>query len=63
MWVRDFLAMDLDQDVEAGIRILTYGYDSALFANNSTAGISEFARAFLEAIKNSRRLPGVRIVL
>lgn len=54
MWVRDFLPSDLAHDVRGGIRILTYGYDSTLFANNSNAGISEFSRAFLETLKNAR---------
>lgn len=59
MWVRDFLGGDLDDGIAGGIRILTYGYDSTLLANDSNAGVSEFARAFLEAIENARRLPHV----
>lgn len=55
MWVRDFLASDLDHYAPGPVRILTYGYDSTLFANNSNAGISEFSRCFLDAITNSRR--------
>lgn len=61
MWVRDFLARDLDHDTPGKFRILTYGYDSTLSANNSNAGICEFSRGFLESIKNVRRLRGVRI--
>lgn len=61
MWVRDFLARDLDHDAPGKFRILTYGYDSTLSANNSNAGICEFSRGFLESIKNVRRLRGVRI--
>lgn len=60
MWVRDFLGADLEDGVAGGIRILTYGYDSTLLANNSNAGVSEFARSFLEAIENARRSPHVR---
>lgn len=59
MWVRDFLTRDLDHQLGGGIRVLTYGYDSTLLDNNSNAGISEFARSFLETLKNARRLPDV----
>lgn len=61
MWIRDFLAKDLSHKVSGKPRILTYGYDTKLLANTSNAGIREFSRAFLEAIKNARRLPDVRI--
>lgn len=61
MWIRDFLARDFDHDDPGKFRLLTYGYDSALVANNSNAGISEFSKTFLRAIQNARRNPDVRI--
>lgn len=62
MWPRDFLTKDLDHQLAGGTRVLTYGYDSTLLANNSNAGVSEFARSFLETLKNARRFPDVRIL-
>lgn len=62
MWVRDFLAGDINHDSPGKVRVLTYGYDSTLFANNSNAGISEFSRSFLEAMRNARRLSSVCIL-
>lgn len=59
MWVRDFFTRDLDHQLGGGTRVLTYGYDSTLLENNSNAGISEFARTFLETLKNAHRLPDV----
>lgn len=38
MWLRDFLPNHVP-----GARILTYGYDSTLLGNNSTASIREFS--------------------
>ncbi|KAI5779614.1 hypothetical protein EDC01DRAFT_671014 [Geopyxis carbonaria] len=58
MWLKDFLAQDM---LHAGYhtRILTYGYDSTLFGDtgNSDASIHEFARHFLEAVKDARNKP------
>lgn len=63
MWIRDFLAEDLDHDSLGKCRILTYGYDSRLVANDSRAGVCEFSRSFLEAIKNSRRLDNASVFI
>lgn len=49
MWLRDFLP-----EYVPNARILTYGYDSTLFKNNSTASIREFSRNFLEALSSAR---------
>lgn len=62
MWVRDFLAADLADELACGVRILTYGYDSTLLASTSNAGIAEFARAFLETLKSARRADDVRFL-
>ncbi|KAI5837656.1 hypothetical protein DFP73DRAFT_531594 [Morchella snyderi] len=56
MWVRDFLAKDLKHRQEPRVRILTYGYNSGLLSNTSTAGIAEFAQGLLESVTNARRL-------
>lgn len=49
MWLRDFLPEAIPT-----ARILTYGYDSKLLDNNSTASIVEFSRNFLEALTSAR---------
>lgn len=49
MWLRDFLPEHVPNT-----RILTYGYDSTLFKNNSTASIQEFSRNFLQALNSAR---------
>lgn len=49
MWLRDFLPENTPH-----ARILTYGYDSKLLGNNSTASIREFSRNFLEALNSAR---------
>lgn len=45
MWLRDFLP-----DYVPNARILTYGYDSTLLKNKSTASIREFSHNFLQAL-------------
>lgn len=49
MWLRDFLPEAIPT-----ARIMTYGYDSKLLNNNSTASIREFSRNFLEALASAR---------
>lgn len=49
MWLRDFLP-----EATPRARIMTYGYDSRLLNNNSTASIHEFSRNFLEALTSAR---------
>lgn len=49
MWLRDFLPEHVPNT-----RILTYGYDSTLFKNNSTASTQEFSRNFLQAVNSAR---------
>lgn len=49
MWLRDFLPENI-----TNARILTYGYDSTLLGNHSTASIREFSRNFLEALTAAR---------
>lgn len=49
MWLRDFLPEHIPS-----ARILTYGYDSTLLKNNSTASILEVSRNLLEALNTAR---------
>lgn len=49
MWLRDFLPEHVPT-----ARILTYGYDSTLFGNDSTSSISDFAGRLLETLKTAR---------
>lgn len=49
MWLRDFLPEHVPN-----ARILTYGYNSTLLKNNSTASILEFSQNFLEALNTAR---------
>jgi len=58
MWIQDFLAPDL---VVSDVRILTYGYDSALLESTSNAGLREFAFQFLCALDSARRNSEVSI--
>lgn len=57
MWLRDFLPQSVPD-----ARILTYGYDSKLFMNNSTASIREFSRNFLEALNTARANDTVNLI-
>lgn len=59
MWIRDFLEGDIEHRQAPRVRILTYGYDSPLLCNTSTAGITEFAQGLLESVTNARRLSDV----
>jgi hypothetical protein len=58
MWLRDFLPKDLNSEAP---RIMIYGYDSALMKSRSDASIHEYARQFLEALKNARSIESVCI--
>lgn len=49
MWLRDFLPEHVPT-----VRILTYGYDSALLGSASNASIYDFAMRFLQALKAAR---------
>ncbi|KAL0632798.1 hypothetical protein Q9L58_008314 [Maublancomyces gigas] len=49
MWLRDFLPEHVP-----GARILTYGYDSTLLGNNSTASFREFSCNLLGDLNNVR---------
>lgn len=49
MWLRDFLP-----EHTPTARILTYGYDSRLLKNDSTASIKEFSRNLLESLNTAR---------
>lgn len=49
MWLRDFLPENVP-----GARILTYGYDSTLLGNSSTASIREFSRNLLGDLNTVR---------
>jgi hypothetical protein len=58
MWLRDFLAQDLDSN-NYKTRILTYGYDSTVIGSVSDSSVHEYSRKLLEALKASRELPEV----
>jgi hypothetical protein len=49
MWLRDCLPEDLP-----GVRIFTYGYDSALQSSTSTSSLMDFARQLLNAVHRAR---------
>ncbi|RYP53694.1 hypothetical protein DL768_001377 [Monosporascus sp. mg162] len=49
-WLRDFLPSDLPN-----VRIMTYGYNSAVAFSKSIAGIEEFARDLLERLETARQ--------
>ncbi|KAF8541865.1 hypothetical protein BDD12DRAFT_730767 [Trichophaea hybrida] len=49
MWLRDFLPSDIQ-----GLRILLYGYDSALQGSTNTSSIQQYGRQLLDAVNNSR---------
>jgi len=49
MWLRDFLPQNLPN-----VRILTFGYDSALQNSSSMISINDFARQHLELVSKAR---------
>jgi hypothetical protein len=51
MWLRDFLPVDLR---DANVRILTFGYNSALKDNTSTSSLQDFSRQFLDGVNSAR---------
>jgi tyrosyl-tRNA synthetase len=55
MWLRDFLPSDL-QKLGHKVRILTFGYDSALNNNSgATPSIQSHARMLLDNLSSQRR--------
>jgi hypothetical protein len=51
MWLRDFLPVDLR---DANVRILTFGYNSALRASTSTSSLQDFSRQLLDGVNSVR---------
>jgi hypothetical protein len=51
MWLRDFLPMDLR---EANVRILTFGYNSALRDSTSTGSLHDFSRQLMDGVNSAR---------
>jgi hypothetical protein len=51
MWLRDGLPQDIPQ-----IRVITYGYDTCLFASKSVQGIDDLARSMIKKLEAIRRL-------
>ncbi len=50
MWLRDSLPVHIPQ-----ARIMTFGYDSAVFSSHSTSSIADFALDLLERIRLNRQ--------
>jgi hypothetical protein len=51
MWLRDFLPVDLR---DANVRILTFGYNSALKESTSTSSLQDFSRQLLDGVNSAR---------
>jgi hypothetical protein len=51
MWLRDSLPQDIPQ-----IRVITYGYDTGLFASKSVQGIDDLARSMIKKLEAIRQL-------
>jgi hypothetical protein len=51
MWLRDFLPVDLR---EANVRILTFGYNSALKDSTSTGSLHDFSRQLMDGVNSAR---------
>jgi hypothetical protein len=51
MWLRDFLPVDL---WDVNIRVLTFGYDSALKDSTSTSSIQGFSRQLMDSVNSVR---------
>jgi hypothetical protein len=51
MWLRDFLPADL---ADANLRILTFGYNSALKDSSSTGSLHDFSRQLLDGVNSAR---------
>lgn len=56
MWLQDFLPQEFKN-----VRILSYGYNSALVGNIEDDDIEDYRSAFLQRILSSRR--DVRVLL
>ena len=50
LWLQDFLPLALP-----AARIMSFGYNSAVIATKSIAGIDEFARQLLEGLEQKRK--------
>jgi len=59
MWLRDFLPSDL-REQGCAVRILTFGYDTALRDKTVTPTIRVFARWLLESLCRARAEDNVR---
>jgi hypothetical protein len=51
MWLRDFLPVDLR---DANVRILTFGYNSALRDSTSTGSLHDFSRQLMDGVNSAR---------
>jgi hypothetical protein len=51
MWLRDFLPVDLR---DANIRVLTFGYNSALRDSTSTGSLHDFSRQLMDGVNSAR---------
>ncbi|KAI5842039.1 hypothetical protein BZA05DRAFT_380199 [Tricharina praecox] len=54
VWLRDFLPHDLDAH-DCRVRVLTFGYNSALKDDRSTPSIQGFARLLLDSLNSQRQ--------
>ncbi|KAL8330754.1 hypothetical protein RB593_001636 [Gaeumannomyces tritici] len=57
-WLQDFVPSDIKN-----VRVITYGYNSAVAFSKSTAGVDEFARDLLERLRAARQGAGDRPVI
>jgi hypothetical protein len=51
MWLRDFLPVDLRG---ANVRILTFGYNSALRGSTSTGSLHNFSRQLMDGVNSAQ---------
>ena len=56
MWLRDSLAVDVPR-----LRVFIYGYASSLTANDSIAGVDDYADTFRRLLRSMRREYQTRI--
>ena len=57
LWLRDFVPYQLP-----GIRVFSYGYDSAFVFSRDTGTVRDYARNLLENIRLVRASPHVRVL-
>jgi len=60
MWLRDFLPQDLESQ-GCKVRVLTFGYDSALKDDGFTPSIRDFARSLFDSLDGERKGENVRV--